>query len=124
VTRPRCTATTTSGAPCRGTARAGTDKCMAHDPALAQARQEGAATGGRKSSKAERARRVLPAVFERLEAALGEVHRGELPPPRAQAMAALAGALVRLCEAGETILRLDAIEQRLQGSNTEGRRKK
>jgi hypothetical protein len=50
-----------------------------------------------------------------LEKALGEVHDGTLAPQKASAMAALAGALVRLTEAGELVLRLDALEERLQG---------
>ncbi len=114
--RVLCSATTADGQPCRGPARP-SGLCFTHDPALAEARKAGAAEGGRKSSRAERARRVLPAVFERLETALAEVHEGKLPPQRATAMAALAGALVRLTEAGELVLRLDALEQRLRGDD-------
>ena len=44
--------------------------------------------------------------------ALGEVHRGELDPRAASAMASLAGALVRAMTAGELEERLRALEDR------------
>ena len=47
-----------------------------------------------------------------LEDALGEVHRGELDPRAASAMASLAGALVRAITAGELEERLRALEAR------------
>ena len=43
---------------------------------------------------------------------LGEVHRGELDPRAASAMASLAGALVRTITAGELEERLRALEDR------------
>ena len=51
-----------------------------------------------------------------LEAALGEVYRGELDPRQAQAMASLAGAVVRVITAGELEERLRALEARQNGS--------
>jgi len=92
---------------------------MIHAPELAEARREGSRRGGHGRSKAERARRLLPAIFGQLEAALAEVHNGTLAPAQGTAMAALAGALVRLVEAGEMALRLEALEQRM---GTENRR--
>ena len=50
-----------------------------------------------------------------LEDALGEVHRGELDPRAASAMASLAGALVRAMTAGELEERLRALEGRGAG---------
>ena len=50
-----------------------------------------------------------------LEYALGEVHRGELDPRAASAMASLAGALVRAMTAGELEERLRALEDRGAG---------
>ncbi len=47
-----------------------------------------------------------------LEDALGGVHRGELDPGAASAMAGLAGALVRAMTAGELEERLRALEDR------------
>jgi len=50
-----------------------------------------------------------------LEKALDEVHRGELDPRAASAMASLAGALVRTITAGELEERLRALEDRGAG---------
>jgi len=66
--------------------------------------------------RAERAGKLLPArlqpMVSLLEDALGEVHRGELDPRAASAMASLAGALVRTITAGELEERLRALEDR------------
>jgi len=51
-------------------------------------------------------------VVSLLENALGEVHRGELDPHAASAMASLAGALVRTITAGELEERLRTLEDR------------
>ena len=77
-------------------------------------RKDGHATG-----RAERAGKLLPArlqpMVSLLEDALGEVHRGELDPRAASAMASLAGALVRAMTAGELEERLRALEDRGAG---------
>ena len=66
--------------------------------------------------RAERAGKLLPArlqpMVSLLEDALGEVHRGELDPRAASAMASLAGALVRAMTAGELEERLRVLEDR------------
>ena len=66
--------------------------------------------------KSVRAAKLLPArlqpMVSLLEDALGEVHRGELDPRAASAMASLAGALVRAMTAGELEERLRALEER------------
>ena len=98
-----CTATRRDGAPC--TAQAGASGyCIGHDAGR---------RGGHGKSRAERAGKLLPArlqpVVGLLEDALGEVHRGELDPRAASAMASLAGALVRAITAGELEERLRAL---------------
>ena len=69
--------------------------------------------------KSVRAAKLLPArlqpMVSLLEDALGEVHRGELDPRAASAMASLAGALVRTITAGELEERLRALEDRGAG---------
>ena len=66
--------------------------------------------------KSVRAAKLLPArlqpMVSLLEDALGEVHRGELDPRAASAMASLAGALVRAITAGELEERLRTLEDR------------
>ena len=86
--------------------------CIGHDPGAQDARRK----GGHAKSRAERAAKLLPAPLQPmvslLEDALGEVHRGELDPRAASAMASLAGALVRAITAGELEERLRALEAR------------
>jgi hypothetical protein len=110
----RCTSTRRDGLPC--TAQAGTSGyCIGHDPGALDARRK----GGHATSRAERAGKLLPArlqpMVSLLEYALGEVHRGELDPRAASAMASLAGALVRAMTAGELEERLRALEDRGAG---------
>ena len=93
-----CVSTRRDGAPC--TAQAGASGyCLGHA-----------------KSRAERAGKLLPArlqpMVSLLEDALGVVHRGELDPRAASAMASLAGALVRAITAGELEERLRALEDR------------
>ena len=107
----RCTSTRRDGLPC--TAQAGTSGyCIGHALGALEARRK----GGHATSRAERAGKLLPArlqpMVSLLEDALGEVHRGELDPRAASAMASLAGALVRAMTAGELEERLRALEDR------------
>ena len=88
---------------------------IGHDPGALEASRK----GGRAKSRAERAGKLLLArlqpMVSLLEDALGEVHRGELDPRAASAMASLAGALVRAMTAGELEERLRALEDRGAG---------
>lgn len=56
---------------------------------------------------------LLGPVFDRLEKAMSEVHSGQLPATRAQAMASLGRAMVAVLEAGMIDQRLTALEARL-----------
>ena len=105
----RCTSDRRDGAPC--TAQAGASGyCIGHAPGAQDARRK----GGHAKSRAERAGKLLPdrlqPLVSLLEDALGEVHRGELDPRAASAMASLAGALVRAMTVGELEERLRALE--------------
>jgi len=86
--------------------------CIGHDPGAMEARRR----GGHPKNRAERTAKPLPARLQPkvslLEDALGGVHRGELDPQAASAMASLAGALVRAMTAGELEERLRALEDR------------
>ena len=108
----RCPAVKKSGDPC--TAPALFDGfCIGHRPGAQEARKK----GGAGTSRAARAGKLLPArlrpVAEALEAAIGEVHRGDLDPRQAQAMASLAGALVRVTMTGELEERLRSLEEKM-----------
>lgn len=62
----------------------------------------------------------LRPIADTLAGALDEVHRGELDPRQATAMAALAGALVRVVTAGEYEERLRTLEAALRDSSAPG----
>lgn len=82
-------------------------------------RQVARAKGGRNTAKAARLRKLTPPrllpIFDRLEAALGEVHAGTLDPRQATAMAALARALTTILQAGELEARVRDLEERNGG---------
>ncbi len=110
-----CPAVRKDGARC--TARPGpSGYCIGHNSGAQDARRK----GGHGKSRAERAGKLLPArlrpVAAMLEAALGEVYRGELDPRQAQAMSSLAGAIVGVITAGELEERLRALESRQNGT--------
>ena len=99
-----CKARTKDGQPCWGR-RHPSGYCVAHDPALNQKREAGRVNGGRNSSRVARLEKLMPRrlrpVYDRLETALKDVHEGRLDIGRAKAMASLAGAMVRVLQAGE-----------------------
>lgn len=109
--RLRCKATKKDGQPC--TAWAVKDGlCVGH----IDESKEGRAKGGTHSSKKHRLDQMLPLrlrpVLSLLEAALVQVYKGDLRPSQAQAIAALAGATVRVIEAGVFEQRLLELEER------------
>ncbi len=115
----RCRAIKKSGGPC--TARAVRQGyCFWHAPDLEEKRQEARRRGGSSTSRAARAGKLLPIrlrpVADALESAISEVHEGTLEPRQAQAMASLAGALVKVVTSGEMEERLRALESRRNGS--------
>ena len=79
--------------------------CFAHDPVTKDKREAARVKGGENSSHAARLEKLLPSrlrpAFDRLEAAMKEVHEGRLDPRQATAMASLAGAMVKVIKAGE-----------------------
>ncbi|MBF6591672.1 MAG: hypothetical protein IVW57_14260 [Ktedonobacterales bacterium] len=105
----RCPATRRDGTPCQAKATA-SGWCFAHDPAAKANR----AKGGRATRKSVRALRMLPErlrpVADILGTALREVYDGTLEPRQASAMAAVAGALVRVIQAGELEERVRQLE--------------
>ena len=115
-----CSARRRDGQLCQATA--GPDgKCFAHSPALRAKAQEARRQGGLNRSRSARLAKLLPQrlmpVFDTLEVALGQVYRGELLPQRAQAMASLAGCLVKLLTSGELEQRVRQLEERQASAN-------
>ena len=114
----RCPAVRTDGRPCTAKPTT-TGYCIGHTPEAQESRRK----GGRNTSRAARSKRLLPArlrpVAERLEVAFEEIHRGELDPRIATAMASLAGALVRVITSGEVEERLRVLEVKENATSVE-----
>jgi len=115
--RQLCKATRKDGQPCNAPGiRDG--YCFSHSPALAEKASQARLLGGQHKAKSERLRRLVPPrlmpLFNKLESALDEVHDGELEPRAASAMAALAGAMVRLLTSGELEERVRSLEDNVR----------
>ncbi len=107
--RKRCCAIRKDGQPCTAFATVG-DYCVGHFPNSLEVRRK----GGFNSSKKARLDAMLPGrlrpILELLEKSIEETHSGRLEAKKAQAIASLAGAVVRVLEAGileERLLRLE-----------------
>ena len=111
-----CQARRKDGRSCRTRALHGSAYCFAHDPAKVAERDAARRRGGQGKARTARLEKLVPASLKPALAtlfdALREVHTGELSPARGQAMAALAGAIGRLYQAGVLEERIAALEQR------------
>jgi hypothetical protein len=112
--RDQCESTRQDGGRCPAPALPERPYCFAHDPELAERREAGRRRGGRNRAKIVRLRgrvppRLLP-VYDTLEQALFEVHRGDISPQQATAMAALSRAMVSVLTAGELEQRVRDLE--------------
>jgi hypothetical protein len=114
TTATHCAGIRRDGQPCAAPMLDDGPYCFAHDPSKAAARQTARRKGGHNRGSIVRLRGLVPprllSVYDELEAALSEVHRGALPPARAVAMAALARAMVAVLVAGETEQRIRDLE--------------
>ena len=108
-----CQATRKDGRPCSASALAD-GFCFAHSPSLQEKREAARAKGGKGKSRLARADKLVPAtmrpVVRTLLEALDEVRDGTLTPAQASAMAAVAGALVRVYTVGQIEERIAALE--------------
>jgi hypothetical protein len=117
--QPRCKGVKADGLRCRAfQGRSG--YCFFHDPNITPAQKNAQrAKGGHHNSRVSRAERMLPdrlkPVFTRLESAMQEVVDGTLSPTRAQALASLASASVRVLEAGEIEEKVRKMEAAAEG---------
>ena len=114
--RPRCRGGRRDGSPCQAPPHAlnAGGWCWAHSPENAEARRAARAKGGQNRATAKRVDKLVPAtlrpVVRTLLAALDEVHDGRLTPAQASAMAAVAGAVVRVYQVTELEQRVEALE--------------
>lgn len=115
----RCDAIKTSGEQCNGRARPGRAWCFSHDPELQGRAEEARKAGGHNSSNVERAAKRLPKSLRDVQAILLElirdVHGAENIPlqDKAAGVSRLAGAYVRVHEAGEVKLELEEVKAML-----------
>lgn len=121
-----CAGERRDGQHCRAPATIGR-YCIGHAPSLEAQRREARRRGGRNKARIARLGKLVPprliSVYDHLEEALGQVHKGELDPRVATAMAALAGAMVRVLTSGELEERLRRLEERQpQVPGSDGRR--
>lgn len=91
--------------------------CFAHDESRRADRAAASARGGKGRGRIARADRLVPsslrAPLALLFEVLDEVHRGELDPRVAGAMAAVAGAITRLYSAGVVEDRITELEAQI-----------
>jgi hypothetical protein len=123
--RPRCTATTKKGNPCKAAALPDKTACAFHDPDGAAARRDGRSRGGRTRS---RRTAVLPpgspdlptATAADLCALLGrtinEVRKGVIDVKIANAVCYASSVLFRGLEVGDLERRLADLEQQVKGA--------
>ena len=111
-----CSATRRDGTPCtnRIIVDPDTQRCFAHSERRADQRREAHAKGGRSKSSTARAQRLVPGtlrpVLALLLKTLNETHGGDLDPKVAGALAAVAGAIVKVYQAGVVEDRLAELE--------------
>ena len=116
----QCQGRTKAGPPCRAPASTVRPSgfCPAHDPGNVTAFRDQAARGGRGKATARRVDKLVPATLrptlDTLLGAVDEVRDGTLTPGQASAMAALAGAAVRVYMVAELEQRVGALEAREQ----------
>ncbi len=124
MSRQVCQGTRKDGACCETVATAD-GYCFAHSEALQERTRQARATGGRNSSKTVRARKAMKAeasdIARTIEDALAAVATGTMRPQQGTAIAALAGAWIRLHEHGEFETRLAALEERAQATGARRR---
>lgn len=115
----RCKGVRATGEPCRSTAVDESNHCWAHKPGNEAARKAASARGGANRSTVARAAKALPADMRDVAAlilrSLQAVEAETMKPGQAGAIAALAGAYVRVVDAGDVEARIAALEAALEG---------
>ena len=115
----RCAGTRKDGTPCGAAVMGSGDFCYAHDDTRATERDRARRKGGTNSATRHRLDRLLPATLRTMIGslldALDEVHRGDLDPRQASAMAALSGAIVRAYSVGILEERVQTLETQREG---------
>lgn len=114
-----CSAIKKDGTPCRGWPDA-SGLCPAHRPGAREIQVLGGKSRSRQYQLESRLPSRLRPVLDMLGKAIVETHEGNLAPARAQAMASLASALIKLSEYAEMEVRLTTLEIKLRRGGTNG----
>ncbi len=113
---PICAGTRRDGQPCGAPALLG-NHCFAHSPENAAARDQARRRGGQGKARTERAGKLVPSTLRPVLAALlevlGEVQSGDLAPGQANAVANVAGAIVKVYTSGQLEDRLADLETQI-----------
>ena len=111
-----CTAVRKDGSQCHGWPD-NTGLCPAHRPGAHEIRVYAGKCRSKQHQLETRLNPRLRPVLDLLANAIEETHKGTLQPARAQAMASLASALIKVTEFAELEARLSILEKRLNGGN-------
>ena len=109
-----CQAIKKDGTPCKAVASKTTGLCPAHSPNAREIQVLGGKGRSRQAQLEKRLSKRLRPVLDQLAKAITETHDGTLAPARAQGMASLASALIKISEYAEMESRLKSLEERLK----------
>lgn len=91
---------------------------MSHSPALAEKRREASARGGQNKAKVRRVQKLLPPDLQVLDSVLANaiagVYRDDLSPAQGSAIAALAGARIRVRECALKLAEQSELRERIE----------
>jgi hypothetical protein len=112
--KPFCSAKRKDGGECHGWPDS-TGLCPAHRPGAHELHVYAGKCRSKQHQLETRLNPRLRPVLDLLANAIKETHTGTLQPARAQAMASLASALIKVTEFAELEARLTSLEKRLNG---------
>lgn len=113
---PYCKALRKDGNQCHGWPDS-TGLCPAHRPGAHEIRVYAGKCRAKHHQLETRLSPRLRPVLDLLAGAIEETHQGTLAPARAQAMAAVASALIKVTEFAELEARLSILEKKLNGGD-------
>lgn len=114
-----CSALRKDGSQCHGWPDV-SGLCPVHRPNAREIQVLGGKNRSRQLQLEHRLPSRLRPVLDMLGRAIVETHEGNLAPARAQAMASLASALIKLAEYAEMEIRLTTLEIKLKRGGTNG----
>ncbi|MGD9891718.1 MAG: hypothetical protein AB7R89_33515 [Dehalococcoidia bacterium] len=112
-----CRGTKRTGDPCGSVVVLPSGYCFLHDPDRKAQARDASARGGKGKSRLARVERLVPSTLRPLLAtlldAVDETRRGDLDPKVASALAALAGAAVRVYQSATTAQQIEDLQKQI-----------